>query len=829
MSFGPYRVTGPLGEGGMGVVYAAEQLAPIQRRVAVKVLRSGMEAGVLARFAAERQALALMEHPAIARVYDAGTTPDGRPYFVMEYVEGTPIGEFCAARGLSTRERLQLFVVVCQAVQHAHQKGVIHRDLKPSNVLVSEQGGAPLPKVIDFGIAKAVDRHLTGETLTTAFGTVVGTPAYMSPEQAEGGGVDVDTRTDVYALGVMLYELLTGALPVDPSETGLLPFIAQLMARTSAISPPSARVVHRPDLARELRGDLDAIVLKAMAPERERRYQTAQELALDLERHLDRRPVAARPPSLAYRFGKLARRRPAAVALGVSSIVFLIGLSVVTTVQARRVERARVIAEQRRGQAEALIGFMVGDLRERLEPIGRLAILDDVNERALAYFAAVPTAELTDAELYRRAQTLSQIGQVRVAQGQLPAAMPAFRESLAESRDLAARDSTNGDWQKQLGAGHYWVGYVHYLQGALDSAMGHFEPYRAIAEGLVRREPTNADWLLELSYAHGNIGSVRQAQADYAGALAAFRFALAAKTRLVALDASNVEWQRALGNSHNTIGVVFARLGPLDSALAHYRADVAIKRALAARDTSDATLQQALATALNFAGAAAASRGDEPGALALYDSSRRVFGALAARDPGNRLWRQELTTSEARLGQLDAALGRRAQGVVRLRDARRAYAELAALDSSNVEVQQHVARADLTLATLHTDGRDLAAAGPYVRAAASRLAALGARQPRPPGMAADLARLHLLEAALHEGAGAHGDAVAAREAALSALGAARATEPLRTAELRARALTGLARRAEAVPIVERLRVAGYRPYEFRSFANGFPEAGATRP
>lgn len=376
-TIGPYRVTGLLGEGGMGVVFAAEQLQPVRRRVAVKVLRGGLgSTNVVARFEAERQALALMEHASIAKVFDAGTTAAGDPYFAMEYVEGVPLVEYCDAHRLSTRKRVELFIPICHAVQHAHQKGVIHRDLKPSNVLIVEQSGSPLPKVIDFGIAKAVDRPLTGRTMVTELGLVVGTPAYMSPEQAEGAGVDVDTRSDIYALGVMVYELLAGSLPFDPSKLGLVPFIARLMAHLAVAPSPSSRITaqraHQPEiararatdpgmLARELRGDLDAITLKAMAPERERRYQTAQELAQDLEqdleRHLRYEPIAARQPSARYRAGKFVRRHPTAVLLAASLALFLIATTTIATVQARRIARARTVADQRRTQAENLISY----------------------------------------------------------------------------------------------------------------------------------------------------------------------------------------------------------------------------------------------------------------------------------------------------------------------------------------------------------------------------------------------------------------------------------------------------------------------------------------
>jgi serine/threonine protein kinase len=333
-AIGPYRVLERIGEGGMGVIYKAEQRVPVRRVVALKVIKLGMDTKeVLARFEAERQALALMSHPGIARVLDAGATETGRPFFAMEFVAGVPLTKYCVDQKLSTRQRLELLVQVCNAVQHAHQKGIIHRDLKPSNILVTLVDGKPVPKVIDFGIAKATSQVLTAQTLFTQTGALIGTPEYMSPEQAQTGGLDVDTRTDIYSLGVILYELLTGSLPFDPQalRTAGLEGMAR-MIRESEPQKPSTRLSGTPGanahdtkmLQGELKGDLDWIVLKAMEKDRTRRYESASALAQDLERYLNDEPVLARPPSTRYRVGKFVQRHRGSVVAGTAVTAALV-------------------------------------------------------------------------------------------------------------------------------------------------------------------------------------------------------------------------------------------------------------------------------------------------------------------------------------------------------------------------------------------------------------------------------------------------------------------------------------------------------------------------
>ena len=325
---GPYKLLQQIGEGGMGTVYMAEQSRPVRRKVAVKVVKQGMDSRhVIARFEAERQALALMDHANIARVIDAGTADSGRPYFVMELIHGVPITNYCDDNFLTPRQRLELFLPVCRAIQHAHQKGVIHRDIKPSNVMVTLFDGKPVPKVIDFGVAKATEQNLTERTLFTRYGTLVGTLEYMSPEQAEMSALGVDTRGDIYSLGTVLYELLTGSPPLTHQRMKRATF-AEILRLIKEEDPPrpstrlsesgetlasisACRHMEAAKLTKLVRGELDWIVMKTLEKDRERRYETANGLADDVQRYLDDDTVHACPPSTWYRFRKSTRRNKA--------------------------------------------------------------------------------------------------------------------------------------------------------------------------------------------------------------------------------------------------------------------------------------------------------------------------------------------------------------------------------------------------------------------------------------------------------------------------------------------------------------------------------------
>ncbi len=487
---GPYKLLQLIGEGGFGSVFMAEQTEPVKRRVAVKVIKKGMDTRqVIARFEQERQALAMMDHPGIAKVLDAGETETGQPYFVMELVDGEPVTDHCDRQKLSIPARLELFVQICSAVQHAHTKGIIHRDLKPSNVLVSVVDGQARAKVIDFGIAKATEGNLTERTLFTGHRQLIGTPEYMSPEQAEGS-MDIDTRTDVYALGVLLYELLTGSTPFDSRRLRSAAFaeIARIIREDDPPSPSSrlsqsaatlvtvaARRHTEPrKLSSMLRGELDWIVMKALEKERQRRYETASGLAMDVRRYLAGEPVTAAPPSASYRFRKFVVRHRvpvAAASLVVAALLVAVaGISWQARVARAQLEKAERIAEfmadmlegvepgVARGRDTTMLQEMMSSAAARIEkgdlarsPEAELRLRATIGTvfRELALYdeaskmlaPAVPLARsLHDGDHEETAEALGNLGQLLNDQDELEKAEPLYREALAMDRRLFPGD-----------------------------------------------------------------------------------------------------------------------------------------------------------------------------------------------------------------------------------------------------------------------------------------------------------------------------------------------------------------------------------------------------
>ena len=453
-TIGPYRLIEEVGRGGMGDVWLAEQKYPVRRRVALKLIKSGMNTReVVARFESERQALALMDHPAIAKVLDAGLTVAGRPYFVMEYIAGTPMTQYCDKHKLTTRQRLELFIPVCEAVQHAHQKAIIHRDLKPSNILVAEVDGRPMPKIIDFGIAKAVGQQLTAETMNTQVGELIGTLGYMSPEQAELSREDIDTRSDVYSLGVVLYEMLVGALPFDFRRVALDEALRRL--RHEDAPKPSAKLraqggeaattaenrdTDLPTLIRQVQGDPDFIALKALEKERGRRYGTPVELAADIGRFLRHEPVMAHAPSVSYRAQKYVRRHRVGVAAA-AAIVFV--LIVAATVSIRQIIRANKEA----AVSHAVDDFLQNDILAQASAANQSGPASKPNPHLEVRTALDRAAARIDGKFNGQPEVQAAIrgtiGQTYSALGLYPEARTQFQRALGIYREALGAKSPN--------------------------------------------------------------------------------------------------------------------------------------------------------------------------------------------------------------------------------------------------------------------------------------------------------------------------------------------------------------------------------------------------
>jgi len=641
-----YRILEKIGEGGMGSIYLAEQKKPIRRRVALKVIKLGMDTEeVIARFETERQSLAMMNHVNIARVFAAGTTEDGRPYFAMEHVPGVRITDYCDRNVLGTRERLELFIMVCKGVHHAHQKGVIHRDLKPSNVLVMIQDELPVPKIIDFGVAKALSSHLTDNTAYTHQGRLIGTPAFMSPEQAEMTGLNVDITTDIYSLGVLLYELLVGELPLEPGqllEDGIEGM--QRLIREKTPSRPSTRVsemgekaatiaMHRRNLPavlrHQLRGDLDWITMKALEKDQTRRYQSASEFADDVRRHLSNEPVSAGPPTATYRLGKFIKRNKVGVTAASLVVLALIAGLAGTTVGFVRAKQAEDKARQEAAATARVTDFLVG-LFEVSDPgesrgntITAREILDEGARNISVELAGQPLL---------KARLMDIMGGVYQSLGLYGQAKPLYEGALTFRLEL-------------LGEEHELVAASLNNLGSLLQNMGDYASARPLNEQAIEiwertlgpNDPTVTIGLQNLASGLKDIGDYKTARSLYERSLA---------IREDAFGPNSLDVSQTL----NGLANLFSLTGDYDGARPLYERAISIKEQHLGRDHPDLAMNLGnLANVLLYTG-------DHAGAEQMYRRTLSIQELTLGSDhPGVAATMNNLAESLAETGDYEKA------------------------------------------------------------------------------------------------------------------------------------------------------------------------------
>lgn len=530
-----YYLTDMIGEGGMGEVWLAEQREPVRRRVAIKLIKPGMDTReVVARFDSERQAMALMDHPAIAKVFGAGSTPEGRPYFVMEYVAGTPITTYCDRHKLTTRQRMELFIQVCEGVQHAHQKAIIHRDLKPTNILVSEVDGKPMPKIIDFGLAKATSRRLTDASIRTHINAVLGTLEYMSPEQADSGGEDIDTRTDVYSLGVVLYQLLAGALPLDLKKMAYGQMLRLL--REQDVPPPSSRVLTEgsdsaitarnrgtdlPSLTRQLRGDPDAVVLKALEKDRKRRYASASDLAADIEHYLRNEPVSAHPPSAVYHAQKYVRRHWLGISMATAAVLLLAGFALLEKVELGAIVRAKDRADHNLKMAEKAVDESLSSAgaqqsKEASESPETEELRRQLLEKAQTFYQGFiddsPQSERATADMAMAHLRLGDIYRLSLSNQD---AVNEYKLAIGKFEELYKAHPTTLAYRQNQGYCHNWIGETLRIafqnkqmptQYTSADAQEEYGEAIKIQKDLLDDMPANRDYKQDLARSYYNRG-----------------------------------------------------------------------------------------------------------------------------------------------------------------------------------------------------------------------------------------------------------------------------------------------------------------------------------
>jgi serine/threonine protein kinase len=746
---GRYTLVEKIGEGGMGEVWVAKQTEPVKRKVALKLIKAGMDTrAVLQRFEAERQALALMDHPHIAKVFDGGITAQRRPFFVMELVSGLPLTRFCDDAKFGVRERLELFVAICQAVQHAHQKGIIHRDLKPSNILVTIIDGRGVPKVIDFGVAKATSGRLTEESLSTQFGAVIGTFEYMSPEQAGYSGADIDTRADIYSLGVILYELLTGLRPLDAKRlrqaalTEMVRIIKEeepskpstrISTDASAPSLAALRQTEPKKLMAMLRGELDWVVMKCLEKQRDRRYETANGLARDIQRYLADEVVEARPPSAGYRLRKFARKHRAALASATAIAALLVaGLSVSLWQMSRAIaaegqanqnaqqaqheanakaealkaeQQARADETKARRQAFAALRSMTADVVERKFAQGAVLTEDDraFLRGVIAQFDAFAAIQGDDADSRAvRAEGRYRVGNMRFRLGELREAEKDYDQALSLYQQLAA-DFPSREFRQGMAASHFSRANLLRGTGRLREAEKEYDHALSLYRPVVAEFPSRPELRQALASSHLGRGLVLLHTGRFKEAEQTYDEALRMQRQLAADFPARPQFRQALAKSHTNRGNLLRDTGRLKEAERDYDQAVRIFKQLAADFPSRPELRQDLAKSHENRGTLRLATGRPHDAEKDYDQTLSIRKQLAADFPSLPDFRWELAGSYSSRGTLR-------KDTFRLEEAEKDYdqalslcKQLAADSPSRPEFRQELARSHCNRGNLLRD------------------------------------------------------------------------------------------------------------------------------
>lgn len=673
---GAYRAVRELGRGGMGTVYLGERAdAQFQMRVAIKVIKRGMDSeAVLQRFRHERQILACLEHANIARLLDGGTTADGLPYFVMEYVDGQPIDEYCRGHRLSIGDRLDLFRQVCAAVAYAHQNLVVHRDIKPSNILVTSNRA---PKLLDFGIAKLLDTDGGDVTVATELGRQAMTPQYASPEQVRGDRVT--TVSDVYALGVLLYELLTGAHPYDLTHKSA-DEVRQVVADTEVVKPSvmSARAGDQ-DASRRLAGDLDTIVVTAMRKDPAERYASVALLGEDVRRHIEGLPVSARGDSWTYRTGRFVRRHTFGVAAAAAIMITLIGGVIATSWQARvaRAERAR--AERRFNEVRKLANSVLFDYHDAIEALpGATRVRERLVTDALAYLDSLAADASGDPALQREiAAAYDRVGNVlgkpfTANLGNAQGALENYRKALRIREELVAAEPRNVENRRQLAESHRQIGW-QLLDDDMNVVREHFGQAIAIYEQLRRERADDTTMTLALAQAHNQLGTAFENHGDLSRALENERRALALLEPLHAASPGDAAIRRTLSVTYDYIARSLFLSGQVSAALENNGRTLELRAALAREDPTNATLRRMLAITYQNDGDFRDQLGDSNGALASFRRKLAIDEELLAADPANAVAHGDLAYSVQRLADILAARGAHAEALLYYRRAAEEY------------------------------------------------------------------------------------------------------------------------------------------------------------